>query len=499
MHAIALVNQKGGVGKSTTAVNLSAGLARLGKRVLLVDLDPQAHATIALGFDPRSLDATVYHVLAGSKTPDAAIRPVADNLSILPCNIALAGGEAELAGLPEPHAVLRNAMASIDPDRFDVAIVDSPPQLGFLNVNSLAWVREVYIPVTCEFYALHGLALLTETVERVRARLNPDLRIAGVITTMMHPRRAVTRDVLADLERHFPGRVLKTRIRVNVRLVEAPSHGKPIFDYAPESNGAADYTSLSKEVFERLPAVETAPAEADPLAHVFSETSPAQEPVVETPATAPVVETAAEPQPEPVVAAAAEPQSVTETAPAPEPQPEPVAAAVEPPALSEPAESGRVEGAPAVEETWQERLARLMAKLPKVEVPAEGPAPAPEPAAPALSEPAEEQSDIILTPTAEAPASEFVPLPADVPPTTPVAESPYVAMEPGAPLTTPAGAPETAAVNPQSSPSVTLGSSVYAQRTALAGLKPIVTGKARPAPEPEKKGFLGKIGKLLGR
>jgi chromosome partitioning protein len=516
MFTIALVNQKGGVGKSTTAVNLSAGLARLGKRVLLIDLDPQAHATIALGLDPRQLDATVYHVLAGSKTAREAIRPVAENLSILPANIALAGGEAELAGVPEPHAVLRNAMAQLDATDFDFAIVDSPPQLGFLNVNSLAWVREVYIPVTCEFYALHGLALLTETVERVRARLNPELRIAGVITTMMHPRRAITRDVLADLERHFPDRVLKTRIRVNVRLVEAPSHGKSIFDYAPESNGATDYMNLAREVLERMPAVEEAP---DPLAHVFAAAleaparveAPAEEPAA--PVETPVAEPAAQADPE----LAAEPVAQIE----PEPVAAPVAEATPAPAA---------EAAPAVEvppvESWQERLARLMAQMPKPMPPA----PEPEPAAEAPAEPdvivepdpdaaPAEKSEVILSPTAQAEAeqdivlqpdpepaaaSPYVQLPAEAPLTTPVApaESPYVAMEPGAPLTTPAGRPEEAAVNPQSSPSVTLGSSVYAQRTALAGLKPIVTAKAKGAApaEPEKpKGLLGKIGKLLGR
>jgi chromosome partitioning protein len=250
MHSIALVNQKGGVGKSTTAVNLSAGLARLGKNVLLIDLDPQAHSTVALGLQPKKLPTTIYSLLAGSARPEHVMYPISDRLTLIPASIDLAGGEAELAAQPQAHFVLKHAMSKIDPARFDFAIVDSPPQLGFLNVNSLAWVREVFIPVVCEFYALHGLSLLVDTVERIRTRLNPDLRIGGVIPTMFNGRRGLTKEVLNDLEKHFPGRVTR-RIRVNVRLAEAPSHGMSVFDYAPESNGAVDYLGLAREILER--------------------------------------------------------------------------------------------------------------------------------------------------------------------------------------------------------------------------------------------------------
>jgi chromosome partitioning protein len=252
MYTIALVNQKGGVGKSTTAVNLSAGLAKLGQRVLLIDLDPQAHATVALGLDPKKCPATIYSLLSGAAKARDVIRPINERLSIIPSTVNLAGGEAELTWQQNPHFILKNAMAEIGDADFDYCIVDSPPQLGFLNVNSLAWVKHVMIPVLCEFYALHGLSLLLDTVERVRAKLNPDLQVSGVIACQYNARRALTREVLADLEKNLPGKVLQTRIRVNVRLAEAPSHGMSVIDYAPDSNGAKDYLALAREVFERM-------------------------------------------------------------------------------------------------------------------------------------------------------------------------------------------------------------------------------------------------------
>jgi chromosome partitioning protein len=335
MYTVALINQKGGVGKSTTAVNLSAGLARLGKRVLLVDMDPQAHATLALGLQPRSLNLTVYSLLSGAARARDVVRPVGENLWIIPSTLDLAGGEAELASRPHPHTILRDAMADLNENDYDFAIVDSPPQLGFLNINSLVWVREVAIPVQCEFYALHGLTLLLQTVERVHASLNPALQVSAVIPTLFNPRRALTRDVLADLERHFAGRVTKTRIRVNVRLAEAPSHGMSIFDYAPESNGAADYMALAKEFLE-LPPPLTLPIapSAEPAVQPTPEPAPVAEPSVEmapTPEPAAVVEPVMEalPAPEPVIEAPPAPEPVVEAQPPVSPTP----TVVEPPSI----------------------------------------------------------------------------------------------------------------------------------------------------------------------
>lgn len=387
MRTIALVNQKGGVGKSTTAVNLSAGLAKLGKRVLLIDLDPQAHATVALGLDPRKLEKTIYTLLSGQAQMGEVLRPVADGLSIIPSNIHLAGGEAELSTLPEPAYVLKRAMGAVNPSDFDYAIVDCPPQLGFLNVNCLIWVREVFIPMTCEFYALHGLSLIMDTVERLRAKLNPALGISGVITCQVHPRRAITRDVLSDLERHFPGKVLKTRIRVNVRLVEAPSHGKSIFDYAPDSNGAADYMSLAREIAEQTPSVDEVPetpvAESEPAA-----------PVV-TVDPAPVTIDAA-----PAVEAVAPPVDVAEPAPA-------VVETVEP---SSPAAEAAFAGVEA--EPLQARVE--------------------EPSYPILADPAPEVEP--SQPASEPESSPYVQMEPGVPLTTPVVETPEAAAPAAPPM-----------------------------------------------------------------
>lgn len=507
MISIALVNQKGGVGKSTTAVNLSAGLARLGKRVLLLDLDPQAHSTVALGLEPWKLDRTIYSLLSGSARASEVIRPVGPNLSIIPANIHLAAGESELAATPNSHTVLKKAMAEIDPAAYDVAIVDSPPQLGFLNINSLAWVQQVFIPVTCEFYALHGLSLLMETVERVRAKLNPELRVSGVITTLMHPRRAITRDVLADLEKHFPGRILKTRIRVNVRLVEAPSHGKSIFDYAPESNGAVDYMNLAKEIQVRLGLPETEPLPAAPSpveAAAPAEPAPLAAPVVESPAAvepapveAPVVEAA------PVEAAVVEAPPVAEAAPVEAPAEE--AAAVEAVApesvtvmLTPPAEEAAPAPVQAVEATELQEPSTVqpldpLADIMGDEVPAAEPSAVYQPlpqqeAAPAEVDPAPAPEPEPVQAAAPEPVLAEAPAAAE-----PAANSDYVPLPEGATATTPVGQPSGG-----SSGSIPLMPG--GKRFAMAGLKPIVVRGQAPAPAaaPEKKkGLFGGVMNLL--
>ena len=498
MFTIALVNQKGGVGKSTTAVNLSAGLAKLGKKVLLIDLDPQAHATVALGLQPRSLDRTIYSLLAGSATAQEVIRPITDNLSIIPANIDLAGGEAELARQSEAQFVLRRGMAGVE--GFDYAVVDSPPQLGFLNINNLAWVTHVFIPVTCEFYALHGLSLLTETVGKVKAAFNKDLRISGIIPTQFNPRRGLTREILSDLDQHFPGRVTRARIRVNVRLAEAPSHGMPIFDYAPESNGAVDYMNLAKEVDERL----NQPEIASPLLAV------AAVPILETP---PAAEEPATPAPKYLVQPSADP--VVETAPAAE---EPLSAPTSDAGPSASPDFGGSGPSVAVAEPAVVTAEPIVqAPAPVVEAPvqatasavAEAPAvqPAPTPIdvlADLFPEASttgrvEEPSSVILSP---APEPVFLAPPLRTP--EPEAPAPAPRVEASAPVI---AAPREASAStlkaqmstPSSSSTRVRPSAAEAaampptQRLAMAGLKPIVTKGAAPAPAPaaaEPKGIL---------
>ena len=243
MRKIALVNQKGGVGKTTTAVNLSAALARLDRRVLLIDLDPQSNATISLGIPPHQQTVTSYSVLNG--TPPQPVK-VHENLHLIPSNIELAGAEMELASAIGRETVLKDAMAGLT--GYDFVLLDCSPSLGLLSINALSYVTEVMIPLQCEFLALHGISLLMKTIELVKKRLNPRLEITGVIPCMYDVRKGLARDVVVEIEKHFGDKVTKTKIRSNVRLAEAPSHGKSIFDYAPDSYGAEDYLALGREI-----------------------------------------------------------------------------------------------------------------------------------------------------------------------------------------------------------------------------------------------------------
>ncbi len=251
---IAVVNQKGGVGKTTTAINLSACLSELGKRVLLVDCDPQANATSGLGFHRSTARPHLYDALSGLVDIHQAIHqsPFA-NLFILPSDMELAGAEAELAQESEQERALhlRHLLTPIKPE-FDVMVLDAPPSLGVLTVNCLAAADYLLIPLQCEYYALEGLGNLLSTIRRIRMAFNPALAILGILRTMYDGRTNLAQQVSLELQRHFPQWLLRTVIPRTVRLAEAPSHGLPIIYYDGRNISAEAYRSLAREVLERL-------------------------------------------------------------------------------------------------------------------------------------------------------------------------------------------------------------------------------------------------------
>lgn len=267
MRSIAVANQKGGVGKTTTAVNLAVALSRAGKRVVVIDLDPQAHATLHLGVAPGAQGISAFDVLtAGQPLVSASVR-VSDTLSVVPSHIDLSAVEMALAGKPGRESILRQRIAAdprcngqtADGSGFDYLVIDCPPSLGLLSLNAMAAVGEVLLPLQPHFLALHGLSKLLETIELVADRVNPHLRLLGVVLCMYEAGTRLASEIGRDVEAFFAGtatghpawataKLFSARVRRNIRLAEAPSFGQSIFDYAPESHGAEDYAALAAEV-----------------------------------------------------------------------------------------------------------------------------------------------------------------------------------------------------------------------------------------------------------
>ncbi|MBT3323082.1 MAG: ParA family protein [Anaerolineae bacterium] len=244
-----LVNQKGGVGKTTTAINLGAYLAKYGERVLIVDIDPQANATSCLGIDKHGVEKSSYQALLGEENPaELILKNERLNLSLLPSAPDLAGAEVELVNELGRETRLRNALNKLNDD-YDYILLDCPPSLGLLTINGLMAAQDgVIIPVQCEYLALEGLGQLTQTIQQVRSALFPELRLRGVIMTMFDGRTNLSSDVVAEVNNHFPDAVFEAIIPRSIRLAEAPSYGLPIAEYAPNSVGAKAYSAFAKEL-----------------------------------------------------------------------------------------------------------------------------------------------------------------------------------------------------------------------------------------------------------
>lgn len=248
---IAIANQKGGVGKTTTAINLSACLAETGKKVLTIDLDPQGNTTSGLGINKEELDNTVYELMLDEcSIKESMVKTNIPNLTVIPANVNLAGAEIELLDVKEKEYVLKNSVDYIQDD-FDFIIIDCPPSLNMLTINSMTTANTILVPIQCEYYALEGLSQLMHTINLVQERLNPNLEMEGVVFTMYDARTNLSLQVVDNVKGNLNTTIYQTIIPRNIRLAEAPSHGMPITEYDPKSAGAESYRQLAQEVIGR--------------------------------------------------------------------------------------------------------------------------------------------------------------------------------------------------------------------------------------------------------
>lgn len=246
MRKIAFTNQKGGVGKTTTTINTGAGLSKIGYKVLLVDMDPQANLTYSLKIHSSKMKQNIYHVLKGQLPTKEVIMPHSD-FDLLPASIELSGAEMELVNEPAREQILRTALNEVEDD-YDFILLDCPPNLGLLTLNAFTAADELVIVLQSEYLALHGLSKLMELIKVVQQRLNPDLKVEGIVCTLFDKRKNLNREVVGHIREHYGSKVFKTIIRDNIALAEAPSHHKTIFEYDSQSYGAEDYMNLAKEI-----------------------------------------------------------------------------------------------------------------------------------------------------------------------------------------------------------------------------------------------------------
>jgi len=246
MRKIAFTNQKGGVGKTTTTINTGAGLSKIGYKVLLVDMDPQANLTYSLKIHSSRMKQNIYHVLKGQLSVKEVVMPH-NGFDLLPASIELSGAEMELVNEPAREQILRSALKEVEDD-YDFILLDCPPNLGLLTLNAFTAADELVIVLQSEYLALHGLSKLMDLIKIVQQRLNPDLKVEGIVCTLFDKRKNLNREVVGHIKEHFGSKVFNTLIRDNIALAEAPSHHKTIFEYDSQSYGAQDYMSFAKEI-----------------------------------------------------------------------------------------------------------------------------------------------------------------------------------------------------------------------------------------------------------